>query len=253
MSREFESANIHSASSPSRISLGVLRLSELLLVALLGGGLLATSAAAQLTFVDATGTAVAAPALVDPTEDAVYFEETLTAGGAIYDVTNNTPSHRLMAVGISNAGTTADFGLGSTFTCDSAGPDFFCYEALNLDAIDWGLVAIGYIFVPTFQEVTGQDVFGAFSNVTDPGEDTINFYRAADGDIGPDNGWDGWGFSSSTPMDSGQMFVILSDNNTGDTIYGSGGLPVPEPGFAALIGTGALGLGLSARRRRRNR
>jgi hypothetical protein len=201
--------------------------------------LTAATANATLIYVDDTGASVGAPAVGDGSQEAVWFTETAIGDDGQYDVHNNTTGYSLLAIGISNNDTSAWVGsFFDNFDCDMG----WCYESLNLDASNWAIEEID------FEGNTGFDIFGDISNVLDPGDNTINFYRANDGDIGPGESWDGFLFTAGVP--SSQLFVVLSPQGMGDTVYGSGGTPVvPEPSTGLLLLGGMLGMRFVSRRK----
>ncbi len=174
-----------------------------------------------------------APALLDPTKEAVYFTETAVPGGGYYTITNNTAASEgagLSAVGVSNTDTIAYIeSFGSTFGCEST----WCYASLNLNEDNWDTEVIA-------SGNTGFDLFGDISNVLDPGENTINFYVAVDGDLQSGESWDGFWFGDGLP--ASQLFVVVGN------FVGSGGTPLPEPGTALLMLTGLAGLARFGRR-----
>lgn len=187
-----------------------------------------------IVWIDSSGAPVSAPAVLNGTQEGVFFTETETGPQqGFYDVTNNTVDYRLLAFGISNIDTQAWIEtLGSNFGCGPGNASSWCYGAHTVTAADWDNTVID------FDNNTGQEIFGDFTNVLDPGDNTINFYRADDGDLGPGDSWDGflWGDA----LASSQMFVVLEDSS-GTTIYGSGIQPsaVPLPAAIWLLG-GAL-------------
>ena len=175
------------------------------------------------------------PDVLDPNNEAVYFTETAIAGGGFYTITNNTAASEnagLTGVGISNSDSIAFIeSLGSTFGCDGNSTNSWCYAAITLDEFNWDTEVLDFD-----SGATGFDLFGDISNVLDPGDDTINYYQAADGELLSGDTWDGFYFGNAEL--SSQMFVILG----GGAFVGMGGQPVPEPvaGFLMLIGLGGL-------------
>lgn len=205
----------------------------------------ATTANAAMVFVDAAGNGVA-PGVLDGSKDAIYFTESLDEfGNGQYTVTNNTTSYGLSAFGISNFDTQAGVGLfGGTFDCGSnpATGSSWCYEASNLDVFNWNFTPID------FSGNTGFDIYGDISNVLDAGDNTLNFYMAADGELGPGDSWDQFFFGEG--ILASQLFVVLG-STSGTTVYGSGGQPlnaVPVPAAAWLMMSGLVGLVGVARR-----
>lgn len=134
-----------------------------------------TTANAALSYIDANGNPVAAPAVLDGSKDAIYFGEAVDEfGNGQYTVTNNTVDYGLFAFGISNVDTLAWVSsIGRTFNCGLG----WCYEAITLNAVNWNSTVID------FSGNTGMDIFGDISNVMDSGENTINFYLSNDGMI----------------------------------------------------------------------
>lgn len=203
----------------------------------LAGALLCAATSSQAALVFEGGTA---PALIDPTKEAVYFTETMDQSGVgVYTVTNNTTDSYLTAIGISNVGALAWIGTpGQNFGCYST----WCYSSKELDASNWATEMIDY------DGNTGMDIFGDIGNVLDPGDNMINFYMAEDGELGPGDSWDGFLFTNAAV--NSQMFVILS--GPGGSLYASGGQPlsaVPVPAAIWLFGSGLLGLVGIARRK----
>ena len=220
------------------------KLSVLILGLTLG---VATTANAALVFVDGAGNAVT-PGLLDSSKEAIYFSESLDPfGNGQYTVTNNTTGYGLLAFGISNIDTQAGVGpFGGTFGCGSnpATGSNWCYDASNLDAFNWNLATID------FAGNTGFDIYGDISNVLDAGDNTLNFYMAADGDLQSGDSWDQFFFGQG--ILSSQLFVVLGDASGTTTLYGSGGQPVsavPLPAAAWLMMSGLAGLVGVARRR----
>jgi len=208
-------------------------------------GAATTTASAALVLFDSAGNTVT-PGLLDSSKEAVYFSETVDEfGTGQYVVTNNTTGYGLLAFGISNFDTQAGVGLfGGTFGCGSnpATGSNWCYEASNLDAFNWGTTGID------FNGNTGFDIYGDISNVLDAGDNTLNFYMAADGDLQPGDSWDQFFFGQG--ILASQLFVVLE--SASGTIYGSGGQPVsavPLPAAAWLMMSGLAGLLGVARRR----
>lgn len=196
--------------------------------------LIASNASATLVYIDDTGAPVAAPSVLDAANEAVYFSEAVIPGGGQYTVTNNTVDYGLIGFGISNNDTLPFVGsLGSTFDCFSS----WCYESLVLNETNWDTESVD------FMGNTGFDLFGDISNVLDPGDNMINFYRGADGDLQPGDTWNGFLFGDGVP--SSQMFIALS--GPGGPVYASGGTPIPEPGTAILMMGGLMGLSLRRR------
>jgi hypothetical protein len=205
----------------------------------------AATANAAMVFVDAAGNGIA-PGVIDASKDAIYFTESLDEfGNGQYTVTNNTTSYGLLAFGISNIDTQAGIGTsGGTFGCGS-NPDTgsnWCYEASNLDTFNWNVTTID------FSGNTGFDIYGDISNVLDAGDNTLNFYMAADGDLQSGDSWDQFFFGQG--ILASQLFVVLE--SASGTVYGSGGQPVsavPVPAAAWLMLSGLVGLVGVARRR----
>ena len=199
-----------------------------------------TMANATMSYVDTAGNAVAGPATINGSYDAVYFSETMDgSGNGQYTVTNNTSGgYGLLAFGISNTDTTAWIGsIGNDFGCDFDSFSTWCYESMELDSTNWATEVIDFN-----NGTTGMDVFGDMSNVLDSGDNMLNFYRAVDGELFSGSSWDGFLYDADAP--ASQLFVVLSGPE--ETIYGSGGLPinaVPLPAAAWLFISGFLALG----------
>lgn len=211
---------------------------SLTLVAIAVLAIASAPAHAALVWQDDQGNTVAAPGTLDPNFEPVYFTETITLDGGYYTVTNNTalvPSYGLLAIGISASdGDAFISSAGNTFGCGAS----WCYGSSTVFASDWATVELD------FSGNTGSDLFGAFSNVLDPGDDRIHLYLADDGDLRSGDSWDEFLFGE---LPSSQLFVVL-DGDAG-AIYGSGGQPIPEPGTALLLMSGLAGLGAVRRRR----
>jgi len=208
-----------------------------------GAGLMlcfVTTANAALSYVDSSGNPASAPAVLDSSNEAIYFSEIINEfGEGQYTVTNNTVGYELMAFGISNADTLAWVGsIGSNFGCG-----FGCYQSDNLDEFNWGTTPID------FNGNTGMDIFGNISNVLGAGDTTLNFYMSNDGSLASGDSWDQFLFSG---LLASQLFVVLQDVG-GTTVYASGGQPinaVPLPAAVWLFGSGLLGLaGLAGRKK----
>ncbi len=196
---------------------------------------------AVLVFQDAAGNTVSAPAVLDGANEAVYFTETAIPGGGRYTVTNNSADYGLIAFGISNSFSIAWIeSFGDSFGCGSDSDSSWCYFASNLDGSNWDTESID------FDGNSGQDIFGDISNVLDPGDDVLNFYTAADGELLGGDTWDQFLFETIDL--ASQLFVVLS--GPGGTIYGSGGTPVPEPGTALLVASCVAGLAVRRCRQR---
>ena len=200
-----------------------------------------TSANAALVFVDVNGNTVAGPALLDGSMEAIYFSETIDGfGNGQYSVTNNTVDYGLISFGISNNDTFASIGsFGRTFGCFAS----WCYASSELNAFNWDTQAIDY------NGTTGAGLFGAISNVLDAGDNMLNFYEAADGDLRSGDSWDQ--FLYGPGILASQLFVVLQ--GTSGPIYASGGQPVnavPLPAAVWLFGSGLLGLAGLARRKK---
>ena len=189
-------------------------------------------------WLDDTGAPVAAPAVLNGAHEGVFFTETETGAlEGFYNVTNNTVDYRLLAFGVSNNDSIAWVeSIGNTFGCFQN----WCYESGNRSAENWDVASID------FSGNTGQAIFGDINNVLDPGDNTLNFYIAGDGDLGPGDSWDGFIWSEA-PLAS-QMFVVL-EGFLGDTIYGYGIQPTAVPVPAAIWLFGAALATLRLRRK----
>ncbi len=212
----------------------------------------ATSAQATSVWVDQFGNSGSAPAAQNPMNDPIFFTETLTPDAGIntgkYEVTNNTNGFDLIAFGVSNADTQAYFS--ELFTIGSVCSSGLCYDAFNLNASNWASSEID------FDDNTGADIFGDFSNVIDPGDNTINFYQVNNnmpgegGALTPGSTSDLFLFGDG--ILSSQMFVVLQSQENGQLLFGHGIQPlnvIPLPAAAWLFISAIAGLGWMRRHR----
>ena len=161
----------------------------------------ATSAEAAFSFVDSSGNPVSGPAVIDGSMEAIYFTETMGSDGYIhYNVTNNTQDYYLTSFGVSNSDTMPWVGTaGSNFGCESN----WCYGSSILGEFNWDSTEIDW------DGNTGQQIFGEIGNVLDPGDNMLNYYMGADGELGPGDSWDGFLYGFGGP--ASQMFIVLND------------------------------------------
>ncbi|MCH9670468.1 MAG: VPLPA-CTERM sorting domain-containing protein [Gammaproteobacteria bacterium] len=201
--------------------------------------------AVAATWTDQAGSA-SGPMSLSPGLDPVYFTETSNGLSGQYTLYNNTQDHRIVGFGVSNFETVPWVGaIGSRYGCEFGGNAAWCYGSLALSAANWALEDLR-------DGLSGQDIWGAFSNVVDTGDNVVNWYAADDGDLGPGDSWDGFLFSPLLLASQGT--VILEHANTGNLLFGSGLQPsaVPLPAAAWMLLSGFVVLGAWRKRRSRN-
>ena len=176
----------------------------------------------------------------------VSITETPAPGGGVYTVTNNTADSYLTAFGVSNSDSIAIIqggfdGIDSlfpTFGCQST----WCYSATNIDASNWGTTI-------AYGGLTFQQAFGDFADNVDPGDNTINWYTAVDGALGPgDTSSDFFGFLDA-PLSSMALGILEGPGGTVTTFQNQDVSAVPLPAAAWLFGGAFAGLFGVARRR----
>ncbi|HIP53277.1 MAG TPA: VPLPA-CTERM sorting domain-containing protein [Chromatiales bacterium] len=185
---------------------------------------------------------VAAPASTVSTPD-IEITEVPTPFGGTYTVTNNTAGSYLMAFGVSNTDSTAylsDNGALDINGCQSG----WCYDATTVTAENWDSTIAYY----DGDSETLADLFGSFYSNVEQGEDTIHWYRAVDGALGPgDTSSDFFAFgaeglhSMALGVLSGSGDVTIFQNQQVST--------VPIPAAVWLLGSALLGMFGVARRK----
>jgi len=189
-----------------------------------------------LTFaVPSTGAVVIGPeADIIITEN---FDDSTGLGS--YNVENNTADYWLTGFGVSNPLSNASVGSYSeTFSC--TGPPLICYRAISLNESNWG-------FEIAFEGQTFAEIFGDFYLNVEPGEFSINWYGAVDGELAPPPSADPFPFQAISP--ASLALGIL--NSESDTVFFQH-MPVaqvPLPAAAWLFGSALLGLGAVKRRK----
>ena len=166
-----------------------------------------------------------------------------------YAVQNNTP-YFLTGFGVSNPLSDAFVeSIGDRFGCDVA-PGFtnsWCYASQNLYDFNWATETA--YFDDQLGPLSFQDIYGDFSDNVEPGENTINWYSAQDGALGPGDFEDFFLFSANVP--TSLALGILEDFQGSDPVFFNQASlsDVPLPAAAWLFGSALLGLGVVKRKK----
>ena len=215
-------------------------------VALLGLGIMSTLASAAVF--DINGDPTAMPGA------GIAITEGFDSGTGVgsYAVQNNTGTYYLLGFGVSNLSSTAYVeSIGDTFSCDVA-PGFtnsWCYRALTLTSSNWGTETAYYD--DSFEASTFQDIFGDFADNVGTDEQTINWYGAADGALGPGDSEDFFLYLADLPTSQTLGILTRFISSSDDVFFNQTPVSnVPLPAAAWLFGSALLGLvGLGRRRR----
>lgn len=173
-------------------------------------------------------------------------------GEGRYDVTNNTNGF-LIGLGVTNNGTNPvlfgqneDGETVDTFGCKTPEIGFLlCYESLRLTENNWATETAFEDFSGAASETyTFAELFGDFEDVAG-GDDTINWYREADGALEPgDTMRRFFGFTGLQPASN--VIGALGDGGQNTAFFTAGeasappAIPLPAGGWLLLAGIGGL-------------
>ena len=162
-------------------------------------------------------------------------------GQGNYAVQNNTAGYYLRGFGVSNPLSLASVEFyGDDFGCDVA-PGFtnsWCYASKNLYDFNWASETA--YFDDQLGPLSFQDIYGDFSDNVEPGENTINWYSAEDGALGPGDFEDFFLFEADFP--ASLALGILEDGP--DTLFFNQAqvsqVPLPAAAWLFISALGGL-------------